>query len=187
MTAIPQLRINHIGIYVSDLDRMVDFYTKVMGFMVTDRGSIPNGTEMAFMSRHPKQHHQVVLASGRPEGLPSQINQLSFEVDTLDDLRTLYGMLAERDDIDGLVQTTHGVSWSVYFNDPEGNRTEFFVETPWYTPAPRGMALDLSKSDDEILRETEAALSEHPQFRTRADWREDAGRKMKETGAWQDK
>ncbi|MCD6041260.1 MAG: hypothetical protein K0R40_863, partial [Burkholderiales bacterium] len=30
----------HMGIYVADLARMEDFYTRVLGFAVTDRGEL---------------------------------------------------------------------------------------------------------------------------------------------------
>jgi catechol 2,3-dioxygenase len=185
MSEIPSLSIDHFGIYVVDLDKMVEFYERVMGFTLTDRGLTPSGTEMAFMSRSPDKHHQIVLAGGRPKDTPSQINQISFRVETLSDLRNFNSTLQEEGSIDSLIQTTHGVSWSLYFNDPEGNRTEIFVETPWYTPAPRGMSLNLELSDQEIFDMTEKMLSVHPEFKTRANWRENAAERMglKETSS----
>lgn len=38
MSEIPSLSIDHFGIYVIDLDKMVEFYERVMGFTLTDRG-----------------------------------------------------------------------------------------------------------------------------------------------------
>jgi catechol 2,3-dioxygenase len=32
------LSMSHIGLYVYDLPKMEDFYTRVLGFTVTDRG-----------------------------------------------------------------------------------------------------------------------------------------------------
>ena len=53
--------------FVADLVRMRDFYTRVLGFTVTDEGEQP--TEhgkigFVFLSRDPRDHHQIVLASG---------------------------------------------------------------------------------------------------------------------------
>ena len=180
MSAIPNLSIDHFGIYVVDLDRMINFYSRVMGFSLNDRGETVTGIEMAFLSRSPEKHHQIVLAAGRSADTPSQINQISFRVDSLADLRRLNEMLEGEQEVSELFLTTHGVSWSVYFNDPEGNRTEFFVETPWYTPAPRGMKLDLTMSDEEIYRTTEEALKQHPDFMTRADWGKNAAMRMQQ-------
>jgi catechol-2,3-dioxygenase len=180
MSAIPNLSIDHFGINVVDLDRMIDIYSRVMGFSLNDRGETATGIEMAFLSRSPEKHHQIVLAAGRSADTPSQINQISFRVDSLADLRRLNEMLEGEDEISELFVTTHGVSWSVYFKDPEGNRTEFFVETPWYTPAPRGMKLDLTRSDEEIYRTTEEALKQQPEFMTRADWGKQAAMRMQQ-------
>ena len=35
MSTPPALEFSHIGIYVTDLDRMRDFYTRLLGFQVT--------------------------------------------------------------------------------------------------------------------------------------------------------
>jgi catechol 2,3-dioxygenase len=61
-------------------------------------------------------------------------------------------------------QTSHGSAWSCYFKDPQGNTVEAYLDTPFHLPQPHGEPLDLSKSDDEILRETEAACHADPGF-----------------------
>ena len=55
-------RLSHVGIYVTDLPKMIDFYTRVLGFVVSD--AAPDG-RITFLSRNPSDHHQVVLAPGR--------------------------------------------------------------------------------------------------------------------------
>ena len=40
MTSIPRLSFSHMGIYAADLGRMEDFYTRVLGFAVTDRADL---------------------------------------------------------------------------------------------------------------------------------------------------
>jgi catechol-2,3-dioxygenase len=37
----PRIQFSHFGINVRDLARMEKFYTEIVGFTVTDRGSIP--------------------------------------------------------------------------------------------------------------------------------------------------
>ncbi len=57
---------------------------------------------------------------------------------------------------EGISPICHGNAWSVYFQDPEGNRIEMFCDTPWYVPQPLGFKIDLDKPEDELFRETEA-------------------------------
>ena len=84
------LTLSHVGIFVTDMARMLDFYTGFLGFAVSDRGETSTGGQIAFMTRDPREHHQFVLATGRPADLPYNIvNQLSFRVDSLYTLREL--------------------------------------------------------------------------------------------------
>ena len=41
----------------------------------------------------------------------------------------------------------HGISWSIYCHDRDGNNIELFVDTEWYFPQPFLVPLDLTKSD----------------------------------------
>ena len=61
MPAFPEPRLAHVGYYVRDLDKMVAFYKRVFGFVVTDHGvsTRPGSPTMAFMSRDPDEHHQI--------------------------------------------------------------------------------------------------------------------------------
>ena len=59
---------SHVGFYVRDIARMEDFYRRVMGFFVTDRGQLdtPRGrVDLVFLSRDPEEHHQIGRASCR--------------------------------------------------------------------------------------------------------------------------
>ena len=44
-------RLAHFGIHADDLGRMVDFYTRIMGFGISDQGTARSGTNIVFMSR----------------------------------------------------------------------------------------------------------------------------------------
>lgn len=157
-------RLAHVGINAHDQKRLVQFYTTVLGLMVTDSGKTRNGMELAFLSASPGNHHQLVLASGRPDTSGfNPINQISFMVDSLTDLRVVHGRALDNGATDMRV-TSHGNAWSCYFKDPEGNTVEAYLDTPFHVPQPHGEALDLAKSDDEILRETEASCRADPGF-----------------------
>ena len=122
---VPHLRFSHFGFFVRDIAAMEDFYTRVLGLVVTDRGLL--GTmQLVFLSRDPRDHHQVVLATGRPEGLSfSVINQISFRVSDLGVLRHVRDRARADAGTTELVSATHGNAVSIYFRDPEGN--EVFI------------------------------------------------------------
>ncbi|HEU5324116.1 MAG TPA: VOC family protein [Methylomirabilota bacterium] len=163
--------LSHFGIHVTDVDRMQDFYTRVLGLLVTDRGALPGGPTLAFLSRDPDQHHQLVLVSGRPAGAGyNVVNQVSFKLPALADLQAAHAR-ARAAGVEQFRIVTHGNAWSVYFGDPEGNRVELFVDTPWHTPQPFAAPFDLEAPVETILRETEAICRSRPGFASRAEWR----------------
>ena len=164
--------LTHAGIFVRDLARMTDFYTSVLALMESDRGrgsSMP--VDLVFLTADPEKHHQLVLAAGRPVDAPSTINQISFQVDNLDSLRSL-SQRANQYGAERLRSINHGNAWSVYFNDPEGNTVEVYIDTPWYVSQPHGDALDLGLPDAEIFRSTEAMCRADPGFMPVTGWQE---------------
>jgi catechol 2,3-dioxygenase len=164
-------RLTHMGLYAHDLDRMIGFYTEVLGLIVADRGpGRAPGTQMAFLTADPACHHQVVLISGRPETTGyNPINQISFTVGSLAELRAVRDRALSRG-AGALRQVNHGNAWSIYFADPEGNTLEAYLDTPFHVPQPRGDALDLDQPDAAILAATEAACRADPGFLPRADY-----------------
>jgi catechol 2,3-dioxygenase-like lactoylglutathione lyase family enzyme len=182
MNGTPGIAFSHIGIYVADPAVMEDFYTVQFGFTVTDRGRLdtPRGpVDLVFLSRDPDEHHQLVLASGRPRELPfNVINQLSFRVDGLAGLRALHARIAADPRVTEIAPVTHGNAVSVYFRDPEGNRIELFFDTPWYVTQPLREPIDLSLPDDVLMAQLAAHAQRLPGFRPRAEWRAEMARRM---------
>ncbi len=177
------LTLSHVGVYVNDMPRMVDFYTEFLGFAVSDRGATANGGEIVFMTRDPREHHQVVLASGRPADLPFNIvNQLSFRVDSLDTLRELrHGLKNEH--ASELGPVSHGNALSVYFHDPEKNRVEILIDTPWYVPQPCRIPVDLSLPDDKLWATLEGEARKLPGFKPRTAWAAEVEKKIADATA----
>ncbi|MBI2207281.1 MAG: VOC family protein [Candidatus Rokubacteria bacterium] len=164
--------LSHFGIHVTDLDRMVDFYTRVVGLLVMDRGQLTNGPTLVFLSRDPDEHHQLVLVTGRPPGIEyNVVNQISFKLPALEDLQAVHRRLRG----EGLKEfriVTHGNAWSIYTPDPEGNRVEFFVDTPWHTPQPFAEPFDVEAPVEKIIADTEAICRSRPGFAMRGAWRQ---------------
>lgn len=179
MNAAPRMAFAHFGIYVADMALMADFYTRVLGFTVTDRADI-SGANLVFLSRNPDEHHQIVLVPGRDRASASTINQISFRVVSLAELRRMHTLLGD-EGVRDLKPTNHGGAWSVYFPDPEGNRIELFAQTPWYMP-PVSMPLDLSLPDDAIYQLTQAMVEATPGHMMRSEWHAQMRRRMLEEG-----
>lgn len=181
----PNLRFSHFGMSVRDLARSEDFYTRLLGFTVTDRGQALN-MSLVFLSRDPREHHQIVLATGRPAEMPPNtanrdfgpvINQVSFQIGSLSDLRALHARV-KAEGVTPIMPADHGIAWSLYFPDPDGNMIECFVDSDWYIKQPFFEPLNLEQSDVEIRSVTEGLCRRAEGFRPYAEWRAEIATKM---------
>mgnify|MGYP003576891603 FL=1 len=173
------LQFSHIGLYVTDLPRMARFYKQALRFTQTDAGDL--GTvQLVFLSRDPTEHHQMVLATGRPADLSfNVVNQISFRVPDLPTLRSFHDRLLAEGATD-MHPVTHGNAVSLYCRDPEGNRLELFMDTPWYCDQPLRETIDLNQSDVAIQAQAEGSAKRFPKFMSRAQWQADVARRMQE-------
>ena len=120
-------KIGHVGLYCRDLQRMVDFYTRVLGFKVSD----VNEKGMTFL-RFGADHHSLVLApaaEGKTPSGPTVLQQIAMEVADLDALKRIRAYLAGQ----GVKVTTikhegPGSDYTFDFDDPEGNRLQFYSD-----------------------------------------------------------
>lgn len=177
----PRPRLSHVGIYVHDMDRMLDFYCRVFDFVVSDRGSgVAMPVQLVFLTANETMHHQLVLASGRPADVTfSTVNQLSFTVADLAQLREVRVSMLENGGTN-VLDVNHGNAWSVYVDDPEGNRIEVYLDSPFYVPQPHYDRLDLTLSDEAILEHTEALCRLDDGFMLREDWQEKIAQQLKD-------
>lgn len=174
-----ELQFSHIGLYVYDLPLMAGFYKRALRFTQTDAGDL-GAVQLVFLSRDPREHHQLVLASGRPADMGfNVVNQISFRVPDIATLRQFHDrMLAEG--ATDMHPVTHGNAVSVYCRDPEGNRLELFMDTPWYCDQPLREPIDLSQPDEVILAQAEAIAKRFPKFMSRAQWQAEVALRMQE-------
>ena len=182
MARVPGLSFSHFGFFVRDIERMADFYSRVLGFAISDRGELdtPRGkVSLAFLTRDPREHHQIVLASGRPERLPfNPINQISFRVHDFAGLRELHRAI-QAEPVSEISPVSHGNALSVYFKDPEGNRIELFVDTPWYVEQPMRIPMDMSLSDEALWQWAQDTARALPGYRPVEQWRTELSRQLK--------
>lgn len=173
---VPRLAFTHCAIFVHDIAHMADFYTRVLGLPVTDRGelnypptdNLPDA-ELVFLSRNPEEHHQVILVGGRPEALSfNPINHLAFQVTSLGEVRSAWHRI-QSEDVSEIRPVTHGNAWSLYFRDPEGNRLEIYTPTPWHIPQPFREPIDLELPDAAIIESTLEMIRDIPGFTSREE------------------
>lgn len=173
MSDTPAIGISHVNLRCRDLDAQIAFYRDVVGLQLVDRGIMRGDIDIAFLTGEPRDHHQLALSEGRPEGEGSgAFGHVAFRLDTLERLRALHRRL-EAASVEGMLLITHGNAWSIYFRDPEGNMVEGFVDSPWHVPQPEGKPYDLFQSDEDLLRWTEETFGELPGFRPMADYKAD--------------
>ena len=118
-------KVGHVVLNVQDVEKSAEFYTTVLGMEVMLR----RGENAAFLS-FGAQHHDIALFKA-PEGAERGelgLNHIALQINGGEtELRQLYGRIV---DYGAKVDftTDHGMTRSVYFFDPDGNRLEIFCE-----------------------------------------------------------
>jgi catechol-2,3-dioxygenase len=138
--------LGHVGLFVQDPATMVEFYETFLGMEVTDRGE---DDRIVFLSARPDQEHHELALLKAPDR-KSEVQQVSFTVGSLADLRTFYQQIKERGyPVDRVVN--HGIAFGCYFRDPEDNRIEVYWPTGKDYPQPHGDPIDLELSEADLL------------------------------------
>ena len=143
--------LSHVGVFVKDLDTMTQFYCETLGLTESHR----NRDRMVFLTADvEKEDHEVVLVRGR-DGDAKIIQQLSFRVGTIEDVKAFYQTFQQMG-IEIQQTVSHGTGASCYFYDPEGNRLEVFADIE--VEGGRGYSgpIDLEKSAEELAAQITA-------------------------------
>lgn len=124
-------RLNHAVLFVADLDRATEFYTDVLGFVVT--AEEPRANARFLRASSSTNHHDLGLfglgssAAPRVRGSVG-LYHLAWQVPTIDDLVEARTALLRAGALGG--ESSHGATKSLYGADPDGN--EF--EVMWMLP-----------------------------------------------------
>jgi catechol-2,3-dioxygenase len=128
---ISAVRLNHAVLFVSDLERALEFYASAFGTEVVAR---ERRADAAFLRMpHSQNHHDLGLfglGADHPPRRPGTVGlyHLAWQVDTIEALEEARLTLANLDALTG--ESSHGATKSVYGVDPDGN--EF--EVMWMLP-----------------------------------------------------
>ena len=139
-TGIGLKRLQHLVLWVSNVERSVRFYRDLLGFEVT-----MSSPRAAFLKipGSPDDHHLGLFEQTgvtRPDEGAARMYHAAWEVGELTDLARARRVLTDAGSLVG--SSDHGVSLSLYAKDPDGLEFEVFWTVPGGTPV-RTRPLDL--------------------------------------------
>jgi catechol-2,3-dioxygenase len=139
-------RLQHLVLFVADVERSMRFYRDVLGFEVAHR--YPTAAFLRIANSGDDHNLGLFEQPGvrPPDERVARMYHAAWELDTLGDLARARRILIEAGALVG--QSDHGVSLSLYAKDPDGLEFELFWTVPDGTPV-RTRPLDL---DAELAR-----------------------------------
>ncbi|MFC7155693.1 VOC family protein [Halomarina halobia] len=125
MSSASASRLGHVHLKVRDLDRAIGFYEAVLGLSVGER--LPSFAFLSFGEHHHDLALQAVGPHAAAPGRGVGLYHTAWEVPDATALRESYETLRER----GVEVSSvdHGISKALYFDDPDGNGVEVYLDT----------------------------------------------------------
>ena len=129
-TIHPEVRIGHIHLTVSDLEKSLKFYIDLLGFEIT----ATYGRSAVFLSAGGYHHHiglntwQGKGATPPPQGHTGLYHFAILYPSRLELAKVLKRLYEINYPIEGA--SDHGVSESIYLTDPDGNGVELYTDRP---------------------------------------------------------
>jgi catechol-2,3-dioxygenase len=128
MSGLGIKRLQHLVLWVADVERSVRFYRDVLGFEVAHR--YPNAAFLRIAGSGDDHNLGLFQQPGlrQPDERVARMYHAAWEVGTLSDLASARRALTEAGALVG--QSDHGVSLSLYAKDPDGLEFELFWTVP---------------------------------------------------------
>jgi catechol-2,3-dioxygenase len=139
-------RLQHLVLWVSDVERSVRFYRDILGFEVKTR--YPNAAFMRIPGS-PDDHHLGLFEQTGvtgPDERTARMYHAAWEVGELTDLVRARRRLIDAGSLVG--SSDHGVSLSLYAKDPDGLEFEVF----WTVPDGRPVGTRALDLEGELAR-----------------------------------
>jgi catechol 2,3-dioxygenase len=150
----PEVRIGHIHLKVSDIQRALGFYCDVLGFQLTQKF----GEQAAFVSAG-GYHHHIGLNTWEskdgfspPPGCTGLYHAAILFPDRQSLAQTTKRILEAGIPLTGV--SDHGVSEAIYLNDPDGNGLELYRDKPkaeWPLNADGSLNMHTARLDLDLL------------------------------------
>jgi catechol 2,3-dioxygenase len=131
--------LHHFGVETRHLEKMIDWYAKVVGMFTNystanDAWGSETGMSMsaAFVSNDRANHRMAIfslpeLKEDTDKHAHVKLQHVAFEYATIDDLLNTYTRLKGLG-IEPFLMTDHGPTIAFYYKDPDGNSVELFVD-----------------------------------------------------------
>jgi catechol 2,3-dioxygenase len=130
--------LHHFGVETRHLERMIDWYARVVGMVTICSTSNTWGSEAsvsggaAFVSNDRANHRMALfstpeLQEDTDKKAHVKLQHVAFEYATIDDLLNSYARIKGLG-IEPFLMTDHGPTLAFYYKDPDGNIVELFVD-----------------------------------------------------------
>ena len=127
--SVPIWGVRHIAFRVRDIEAARRWYEDVLGMEVEDE--FPG--QALFVRFGPYYHHDLaIFQADKAADMPAEnavgLAHIALLVDSLEGVRQWYHHLKSKG-VD-VRSSDHGVTRSIYFNDPDGNPFEIYCDNP---------------------------------------------------------
>jgi lactoylglutathione lyase len=121
-------KMDHVGVFVNDLDSALTFYLEVVGMELKDKFTIANGSiTLAFLGFNGSDETELELVFGGNPNLPAEgkVNHIAFLVDDIEEeFNRLKGL--DVSFISEEVVTLPNGYRNFFVHGPDGEKVEFF-------------------------------------------------------------
>ena len=124
---IAPIRLDHALLYGPNVDKVLDLFTNVLGFHLTEYVTLPNSDEKgALWLACSNKAHDIAFVN-HPE--PGKLHHLAFFLENWSDVGHAADIMTRYDISRDVGPTRHGITrgQTIYFFDPSGNRNEVFA------------------------------------------------------------
>ncbi|PLS07817.1 VOC family protein [Neobacillus cucumis] len=121
-------KMDHVGVFVNDLNASLTFYQEMVGMELKDKFAIANGAvTLAFLGFNGSDETELELVHGGNPDLPEEgkVNHIAFLVDDIEEeFNRLKGL--DVSFISEEVDTLPNGYRNFFVNGPDGEKVEFF-------------------------------------------------------------
>jgi catechol 2,3-dioxygenase len=169
-------KFHHVNLKTTRLQEMIDFYGTLVGAEVVFQDQVG-----AWLSNDGANHRVALLAfpnfvDDAEKDTRTGMHHSAFEYDSFDELMSTYVRLRDKG-ITPAICLDHGMTFSYYYADPDGNNVELQVDnfgdwaksTEWMRTSPEFKANPIGQflDPEQVIADHQAAMS-HAEIHAKA-------------------